>query len=229
MLVGIATITESALAHAAELQDADASFSEAYFRDLRTRIDAAAHTVLGADNAAALRAATLDLHDAADQAARELGLTKTWIESKYAGSPARRDELLNNLGFKRLYTAAVNKKQQEELGQLLERVSQGIDAGLAAEFASAGLPETRVRTIRSLAATFNLKNVHQETQKGRRTERTAEDLATLNALYSEVIGVSKLARHLFRDRPVIQAAFVYDNTAPAAHARKTAAPATDKG
>ncbi len=224
MLVAIATITENALAQVDALQEADSTFTEAYFRDLRGRIDSVARTVLGADNAATLRNATLDLYAAVDSATRELGLTKTWIETRFSSNPGRRDELLNNLGFKRFYKEAVNRKQQEDLGQLLERVSAGFDARLTEEFVAAGLPQARVQAIHQLAATFNVKNVDQESQKGQRVQRTTTDIDALNAVYSEVMGLSKLARRLFRDRPAIQAGFTFDNVAPGPRPRKTEKP-----
>jgi hypothetical protein len=224
MLVGIAAIAENALRHAAALQEANSTFTEAYFRELRSRIDGVAKRVLGADNAAALRSATSGLQALAGRAAAELRLTKGWIESKFAANPVRRDALLAHLGFQRFYAAAVNRKQQEDLGQLLERVGQGIDATLEQELVAAGLPQARIAAIRELAAEYNAGNVRQESEKSQRTARTAADVEALNAIYTEVMGVSKLARKVLSAQPVIRDSFAFEAAAPAPHARPAGTP-----
>lgn len=213
MLVAGATITENATRHQRELADADATLSTATIAALRARIDDAACDILGADNAAALRQQTQTLTTDTDSVLHELGLTKTLIETKYAADHARREELLNTLGFSSLYAKA-GKRNQEAIGELLSRFNTNLTRPLETELTAKGLPATRIAALRNYAATYMAQNVAQETQKDQKKELNAADLTELNAIYAEVIGLCKIGQRVFHTQPAIRDGFVYEKALP---------------
>ena len=156
-LIAAATITDSAIEHTKELEANDATINKSFLGNLRSRIDMAIKKILGADNAKALRKSTADLLNTHTQAQQELGLTKILLENKYAGDPARRDELLNTLGFNAHYLLAA-KGIQEDMGQLLSRFNENFTPALEAELITKGLPKTRIAALRNYASIYTHAN-----------------------------------------------------------------------
>ncbi len=212
MLIAAATITQSAASQQATFIGADTSYTPDWFDRLRERIDNAAREILGADNAAALRAATIRLEADHDAALHELGLLKAFIESHYKSNPARRTELLNHLGFNTYHTDATRRKQ-EAMGHLLKRATEGIDASLKDELTENGLPPERISALRNFANTYMSENSAQEGFKDDRRELTANQLTELNAIYNEVIALCTYGHRLFKDNPALRDRFSFTKVA----------------
>jgi hypothetical protein len=215
MIISISKIADHALNHAERLFEADTTLTAAYLADLRKRIDDASRAVLGADNASELRHASIVLRSSTAAAAKELGLTKAWIERKYAAEPLRRGELLDGLGFTDFYKKAVNKHFGNEMMHLLARFDERLGEPLAGELVAAGLP-ARIAALRKLAASYSAEHISHKVEKTRRKVLTSEDLILLNGLYAETLAVGKLAVKVFENDPEIREGFVFQRTTAAA-------------
>ncbi|MEO8786450.1 MAG: hypothetical protein ABI378_05240 [Chitinophagaceae bacterium] len=230
MIVGIGAITTSAMAHQTELVKEDTSLTKAYLQDLKSRIDDAGQTILGHDNAKDLRDATADLHIDTHTALEALGSMLNTIKNKYGKDTHRRDEILTNLGFTALYTAASNKDQQA-IGQLLSRANIALSAGdskLAKELTAKGMNQSRIDTVNTLAGTYTMSNTGQEATKGDKKILSAADVAVLNGLYHETMIVAKTARHYFRNDSALRDLFVFSKVAPPSHGRDNIAGSGNK-
>ena len=216
MIISISKIAEHALNYAARLLEVDTTLTAAYLADLRKRIDDASRAVLGADNVSLLRHASIALRSSTEAAAKELGLTKAWIERKYAAEPLRRGELLDGLGFTDFYKKAVNKHFGNEMMHLLARFDERLDEPLEQELIAAGLPAARIATLRKLAASYSAESISHKFEKTRRKVLTSEDLILLNGLYAETLAVGKLAAKVFENDPEIREGFVFQRTTAAA-------------
>lgn len=216
MIVGIGAITASALKHQEALEEEDTMLTKEYLEGLQSRINTAATTILGHDNAKGLRTATADLHEDTDTAIEALGSMLNTIKNKYREAPGRRDELLKSLGFDTYYVRASHKDQQA-LGQLLSRAAAALaedNDALQTELKGRGMNQKRIDTVTSLAATYTIDNTGQEATKGARKLLSAGDVATLNALYHDVMEVAKTARHYFRNDSTLRSLFVFSKVAP---------------
>jgi len=207
-LIAAATIADAALDHVAALQEQDASINKSFLANLRTRIDTAIKNILGADNAKALRKSTAELLDTHTKAKYDLHLTKVFVENKYAGDDMRRNELLNNLGFHAFYTAAA-RGTQYAMGQLLSRLDNNLTPGIEAELIGKGLPQPRILALRKYAAIYTNTNIKQEGNKDARKEGTDANVKELNAVYTEIISICKLAQLVFKRFHVVHDSFVF--------------------
>ncbi len=211
MLISSGTIIKSAKDHAEALETTDSTFTAGFFEEQERRIETAIHDILGADNAADLRQATYVLEEAHAATIKELGLTKTLIERKYAATPARRDELLNTLGFDSLYARA-SGGNQHVMGELLSRFDSNLTPSIQDELIGKGLPKARLTALRTAATAnegYTGKNMIQEGQKDTRTELSNSDIEALNGIYAMVTDVCAMAQRQFNNEPALRDRFIF--------------------
>ncbi len=208
-LVAAMTIAESAGDRQAAFENEDSTLTPEHFSALNKRIDDVAEYILGADNAAALRASTLELARLHAGAVVDLGFTKDIIETKFTANPIRRDELLSVLGFKAWYAAAV-KGRQEKMGELLKHISQFMSGDVQEDLMSKGLTKTRIARLREYAAGYLRKDASQEGHKENRKELSLEHVAELNAIYQEIMVLCRLGKRIYKGNAAIRDRFVFN-------------------
>ena len=122
--------------------------------------------------------------------------------------PARRDEILNNLGFAR-HLKKGQKGNQEALIQLLYAFKTNMTETLRQEITAKGMSATIIDNLMGYAETFRQANVAQEALKGSTKSITSEVSATFNAIYEEVIGICKIASAYYKFEPLKKEQFSF--------------------
>lgn len=196
MVVTIETIIDSAIANKAFLQSKRPAWADPFFEDIKTNINDVANKYLGADAAKKLRESTQAVIAIQEPAIADLSEVKIQIEVDFDDNPIRKKEILTQLGYTSHFKEA-QKRDQEGLINLLYQFKTNLTPELKTEIVDKGTNQAQLETIINYAETLKNANVTQEGFKGTRTELTAEAINALNAIYSKVIGVAKIATRFY--------------------------------
>ena len=213
MLMTSSTIIETAITNQGELVPRRSTWAAPYFDNLKMRIDTAFKTDLGVDSAKDLRQSTQALLAIQKQAIKDLALAKVQIDEDFKKDPARRTEILKQLGFS-TYLKDAQRKDQEALINLLYMFQQNLP-GLRAEIEAKGTDKATLIAITGYADTLKNANVSQESFKGSKKTVTAGALAGFNAIYDEVISICKIAAKFLIDKPHLKEQFSFSKVSKA--------------
>lgn len=208
MLIASATIIQSAIAEKDFLQAKRPAWADPFFDDIKERIDDAIANILGIDSAKDLRQATQAILAIEASALRDLAEAKIQISEDFKSDKTRRDELLHQLGYVTFHKAA-QSGDQEALISLLFRFMANLTPEVKTEITAAGTAATLLDAITAYADQLKDANISQETFKGSRKTITADALGELNAIYSQVISICKIAANLFKDKPHLRDQFSF--------------------
>ena len=208
MLTAIAAIMQAAIDNQAELVAKRASWADPFFTNLKTAIDTAAQTYLGADSVKDLRKATTTIAEIQEAAISGLTETKVQIERDFRQQKPVRDELLNELGYKEFFRAAYDK-DQGALVQLLFRFKQALTPGVQGQLTAKGVDAGTLTSITGFADVLNNANISQEAFKGSRKSSTQAAVTAFNEIYNKVIDVAVIAAMFFKGDKAKQARFSY--------------------
>jgi hypothetical protein len=178
------------------------NWTEDYVAGLDTKIDTAMNDFLGLDKQKELRAATDRVEEILKPAVRNLGFLKTQIEVDM-GKDAK--EILRGLG----YTKSLTALDQEGLITLLYAVKKGMTEDLKAQLVAKGTNPALIDSIIGYADALQQANLSQEVLKGTSRELSAEAASAFNGIYTEVIGICKIASRIYHDDPVKKAQFTF--------------------
>jgi|WetSurMetagenome_2_1015567.scaffolds.fasta_scaffold199260_2 hypothetical protein len=201
MLMASKTIAESFRANIPDLSAIRSNWTEQYSLDLVACIDAAIADTLGTDAKKDLRGATAALFSIQAPAKRDLAFVKLTITEEFAKIPARRDEILNTLGFT-FFSSKGAKANQEELVQLLVTFKTNLTDTLRQEIIAAGMNDTLIKRILGYAETYRQANVLQESLKSSTKDITGDMVETFNQIYHEIIVICKTGSKYYRSEPL---------------------------
>lgn len=206
MLIASATIIESAIAQKVYLQGKRPTWADPFFDDIKTAIDTAIQTHLGIDSAKDLRQATILLKSIQTASLNDLAECKVQITEDFKNNKARRDEILNQLGFK-TYHKDAQRRDQEALINLLYQFKVNLTAALKTEITTAGTPAPLLTGIVAYADTLRDADISQETFKGARKTITAAALTEFNSIYDQIISICKIAAKFYKTAPDLKDQF----------------------
>ena len=186
MLMAAKTILQSMQANLGELSTARSNWTEAYLSELIQKIDLAIETFLGLDKKQSLREATELLNQIMKPALRDLSFLKTQIEVDFKN---RADEILKTLGIDK----NLKNMKQEALIEALYSFRKGMTDSLKSEITGKGANPALIETLVGYASQLQEANLNQAGLKSTTKEVSQEGIDTFNAIYDEVIGVSKIA------------------------------------
>jgi hypothetical protein len=207
MLTTGSVIVESAIANQDKLVPRRNIWAPPYFSNLGKRIDSAFQNHLGIDSAKDLRQSTQVLLGIQKQGLKNLAIVKIQIDEDFKKDPARRTEILKQLGFTN-YLKDAQRKDQEALINLLYMFKQNLP-GLRAEIEAKGTDKASLDTIVGYADTLKNANISQETFKGGKKTITAEAVTEFNDIYDELISICKIAAKFFMEEPHLKDQFTY--------------------
>lgn len=202
MLMACKTIVANLSTNLSDLSMVRSNWTETYASELDGKIDTAINNYLGLDKQKELRAATEQVENILEPALRNLGFLKTQIEVDM-GKQAK--EILKGLG----YTKTLSKLDQEALITLLFAFKRGMTEDLKIQLTSNGTNPALIDSILGYAEALQQANQAQEVLKGQSREQSDEAVETFNAIYSEVIGICKIASKIYHDDPVKKAQFTF--------------------
>ena len=225
MLISVSTILDTAIKNKALLQSKRNNWADPFFENIKARVDDSIRACLGLDSAKDLRQATIAINAIQKQAIVLLAEIKVQIMVDFKKDMPRRDEILNQLGFTS-FLAKANRNDQEALINLLYQYSANLTPQLRNEIAEKGTDAATLDTV--LGFTENLKNanVGQEGFKGERKNLTNGMRTELNAIYQEVITISKIAAKFYKDNDSIRDQFSFSKVSKALNASTKTATAT---
>lgn len=186
MLMAAKTILQSMQANLAELSTVRSNWTEAYLSELILKIDSDIETFLGLDKKQTLREATTLLSQIMKPALRDLSFLKTQVEVDFKERAA---EILKNLGMDK----NLKNIKQETLIESLYSFRKGMTDSLKGEMAEKGTNPALIETLVGYASQLQEANINQESLKSTTKEVSQEGIDTFNAIYDEVIGISKIA------------------------------------
>lgn len=228
MLTACLTIVKHAIENKSFLISKRANWADPFLPNLYKRIEDAFSNFLGIDSAQALREATHIVVGIHKKAVNDLGDLKTQISEDFKKDKARRDEILNRLGFASDWKDA-QKGNQQAMIELLLTFNKNMSAALQAEITKAGTSPELIAAIKEYGAALQASNVTQEALKNSRTTISAATVKEFNAIYEDTISVAKIAARLFKDNPAAKAGFSYSQTIKAQSASASQKPAAAKG
>ena len=231
MLVTSSTILESAIINKKFLQTKRSTWADPYFDDLKTKIENVTQTFLGVDSAKDLREATQSIEKIIKQATIDLAEFKVQVAVDFNKDKPRRDEILNQLGFKSYHDAA-QKGDQEAFINLLYQFKKSMTNKLKDEIVAKGTAPETIDSIVGYADAMKNADVSQESFKGLKKTITSAAIKEFNAVYEEIIGISKISAKFFKDKADLKDQFSFSKVAKALNAKKkaeaTTAPAASK-
>jgi hypothetical protein len=224
-LVTSSTIVENAIGNKKFLQAKRATWADPYFDNIKARIENATQAHLGVDSAKDLRQATQSLTAIQKVALSALSECKVQIVEDFKKVKIRRDEILNQLGYK-AYHGKARKEDQEALINLLYQFKTNMTAALMAEIVEHGTAAETINEIIGYADGLINANISQETFKGLRKDITAAAVTEFNEIYNEVISIGKIAARFFKDKPAKKDLFNFSKVARALSAQKAPKPSS---
>lgn len=203
MLMACKTIVKNMSINLSDLSLVRSNWTEDYVAGLDTKIDTAMNDFLGLDKQKDLRAATDQVEDILKPAIRNLGFLKTQIEVDM-GKDAK--EILRGLG----YSKPLNALDQEGLITLLYAFKKGMTDDLKAQMVAKGTNPALIDETIGYAEALQQANLTQEVLKGSSRELSLEAAAAFNDIYTEVIGICKIASRIYHDDPVKKSQFTFN-------------------
>jgi len=184
-------------------------WADPFFPKLKQRIDGDFTTILGVDNAKALREASAMVFGIQKNAMAKLSGVKVQIEVDFEDDKARRDEILTQLGYTNYFKDVQKKNQSALVGQLFH-LKTNLTPELKTTLVEKGTSPASLDLLVSYADEMKTKNIGQELLKENRKELTLKDIIELNDVYKQVIGVCKIVQRLFKGDQLLKQQFSYN-------------------
>lgn len=227
MLTSSATIIDNAIANKTVLQSKRSTWTDAFFNDLKSQIESTTENFLGKDAAKEMREATQIVVSLQAKAQNDLSEFKTQIAQDFKKTPAKKDEILNTLGFAAHYKK-VKTGDQEALVQLLYQFKTNIVPALSTEIVEKGIAQATIDAIVGYANTLKQANITQEGKKGTRKETTEEAIVAFNNIYDQVISFATIARNLYKTEKTKQDLFSFSKVSATMNSKSTTSSTTAK-
>ena len=186
------TILQSMLENRAELSKIRTTWTEAYVTELILKVDTAIGNFLGMDKQQSLREATDLLNSIMAPALRDLGFVKTQIEVDFGKEAG---EMLKTLGINK----NIHGVNQEGLIELLYSFKKGMTPKQKTAITQKGTNPVLIDGIIGYATQLQKANLSQESLKSATQSLSQEAVDAFNSIYTEVIGIGKIASKLYQN------------------------------
>lgn len=189
------------------LAKARTNWDTAYAAALAARVDAVSATYLGVKTRDELFSATSALSALIEPAREQLTSIKTQLSVDFKNEEAKRNKILSKLGFSG--KTVITSLTQSELIALLLTFKRNLTPDLITEITAKGMPAALLQGVADLADPLDKANTAQEKLKGTVKEASDNVITELNALYTEIIGICKIASNHFKKEPVKKEMFTF--------------------
>ena len=206
MLMAAKAILNNLLDNLGTLGMVRTTWTEAYVTGMIERIETCIETYLGLDKKQPLRDATAILNAIVTPAMFDLSLLKTQIEVDFA---PKATEIKKALGINK----KLGESDQEGLIEVLYAFKKGMTPKLKADITAKGTNPELIDRIVGYAGQLQQANLVQEGQKGATKEVSQEAVDAFNTIYSDVIGICKIASKAFKGNPLKQELFTFTKVA----------------
>lgn len=202
MLMAAKSVAAGLTTNLQELSMVRTTWNEAYATELKTRIDSAIENYLGLDKVKSQRDATNLLKSIEAPARRNLAFLKTQIEVDFG---AQAPEILKSLGYK----GQLRATDQEGLIEHLYAFKKGMADGLKTQIMDKGTNPVLIDSLIGYASELEQANLDQESLKMNTRQLSEEAVSAFNGIYTEVIGICKIASKFYASEPVKKQQFTF--------------------
>lgn len=179
-----------------------------YFDDLISRIEKTSSDTLGIKSVHQLVEASNAMNVLKSKVLTDISELKVQIKVDYAGNKQQMELLLNKLGIGK--SAPDYKRSQQGLTQTVEMLQAALTPELVTEMKDKGIAAPAIDSLLSDSREYIKANIAQEQSKIQRSSLSAANVAELNNLYKDIIGISKIARTFYKGQPTMQAEFSFN-------------------
>ncbi|MGC9341200.1 MAG: hypothetical protein ACP5E3_00720 [Bacteroidales bacterium] len=180
-------------------------WNEQYISQLISKVDNAIDNYLGLDKKMSQREATLLVLSLMEPAYQDLSMFKTQIEVDFKEDAT---EILTNLGFTKYFQSS-NKLSQENLIRFLTRFKGEFNSELEMKLLRKGMSKDLIERLIEYGDKLLDANTQQEFLKSRSAEFTAESVKLFNEIYTEIIGICKIASQYYKSNQVKKQMFIF--------------------
>lgn len=197
MLMAASTVRENFVNEKEIFIEESSLYDDPYADEFKTKIDQALSDYFGINSNEQLKATTRIVTDFEKNTRSELAKVKTQVERGYREEPARKDYVLDKLGYKEFWKKAEN---QTDLISLAIAFANNMDEELSADMAAHKVSAARINAIVDSAAELKQSNITQEMLKGSSQVETEQAVNLFNSIYDQTIDICKVGRQLFKSR-----------------------------
>lgn len=199
------TITTNFITNLSELSAVRTNWTPEYANGLSDRIDYSMDEHLGLDKKKELRQASAKLAELQIPAMRDISFLKKMIEVDFKTEAS---DILKSLGYN-IKFREVQQGNQEALIQMLFAFNKGMTDNLKEQIVEKGTTPELIERIKGYAKEITNANITQETLKETTKDISAEALKAFNDIYTEVIGICKIAQDFYRFEPLKKEQFTF--------------------
>lgn len=208
MLTVISLIVQAAKDYEEELAARRPSWARPFFSNLQKEIDLVVKTYMCTDSAKNLRLSTQLLQQIHVAAINNLEEIKVQIERNFRKDKVTRNELLDELGYQKLFKTA-RKKDQSALVQLLYRFKQALTPDVQEQLTAKGINPDALTTVIGFADMLHNANVSKEAFKDSYKSSTDAAIIAFNEIHGKVMDMAVIAVKFLKHDEVKQERFNY--------------------
>jgi len=191
-----------------ELSSLMTCWTEEMGHKLREKIDYGFQYYLGMNPQIPLRDASQEVKNIRMKAMKDLANLRNLITNRFNHQS---DRLLNKLGYQKYFQYA-REEDQEALIFLLTTFKEQVAGDIRKHLISQGVNPKLIERIISYRDPLYEANIRQESLKLSTPVRTGERIKYFNGIYSEVMGISKIAYRFYYHDPVTRELFSFSKT-----------------
>lgn len=189
MVLTAATVIENAIANKLWLQSKREIWADPYFSTIMDQINAAIQAHLNEENVAALRKANQQMTDILPAAIETVTVAKSQFNKQYKDNPARKKDLLKQLGFK-TYLKNIIGKNQKALVCFLHQFTTQLTPELKSELLADGITVEILDQICTLTERLADHSMMKNAPLGM-PETSREALRDFNTIYNKAVHITR--------------------------------------
>jgi hypothetical protein len=205
MLTAAHVMTQNFMNKIHELSSLMTCWTKEMALKLREKIDYGFKHYLGMNTQDPLYDASLEVNNIRMKAMKDLADLRNLIKNRFNHQS---DRLLNTLGYQKYFQTA-RGKNQEALIFLLTTFKEQVEGGIKENLVSQGVNPKLIDRIIAYRDPLYEANIQQESLKLTTPVRTNERIKYFNEIYSEVMGISKIAYRYYYHDPATRELFSF--------------------
>lgn len=218
MLLAGKEISKSLLDNIKDLSAVRSTWTKEWASNLVNKIDSVIEKYLGLDKKQTQKIATSTLYEISTNAIRDVSFLKKQIEVDFDKKTCLK--IFDAIGMPNSLEI-INKGSQEELIQLLFSLKKGLTPKLKAEIVAKGTNPVLIDKLIQYADSLKDAEISQSVLKSTTKVISEEAVVAFNDIYSEIIGICKIASTIYQDNSAKKQLFVFSNYVPRKVATKT--------
>ncbi len=209
MLIACNTIAENFASNINELRKINHAWTDKFVNKLLMQVEEAFAYYLDLEANRKIQDMQNKLNSIQIQALRAICFLKTRIDITYANDEARKNYVLDQLGFK-LYLQAVEQKDAEALIELLSKIRKNLSDDITKELIKNHSDQTFIERISLFAAKLKKINRSHNALVATKKLTTKGAVGIFSDLYLDILTISKQIKDFYKNQPEKAKMFDYN-------------------